>query len=79
MKCGCPIYFFLNSANLTCRGKDISKYFREYLGLRNNESRLQFRFPFIKDDSSTVININIPIIHRVPLQPVLEDVHSHAN
>ena len=29
--------FFLNSANLTCRGTDISKYF---LGLRDNESRL---------------------------------------
>ena len=34
VKCGCSIYFFLNSANLTCRGTDISKYFRESLGLR---------------------------------------------
>ena len=32
--------FFLNSANLICRGTDISKYFRESLGLRDNESRL---------------------------------------
>ena len=31
---------FLNSANLLCRYTDISKYFREYLGLRDNESRL---------------------------------------
>ena len=34
------IYFFLNTANLICRGTDISKYFRESLRLRDNESRL---------------------------------------
>ena len=28
VKCGCLINFYLNSANLTCRGTDISKYFR---------------------------------------------------
>ena len=32
--------FFLNSANLICRDMDISKYFRESLGLRDNECRL---------------------------------------
>ena len=32
--------FFLNSANLICRGTGISKYFRESLGLQDNESRL---------------------------------------
>ena len=32
--------FSLNSANLICRGTDISKYFRESLGIRDNESRL---------------------------------------
>ena len=32
--------FFLNSANLICRDTDIWKYFRESLGLRDNESRL---------------------------------------
>ena len=32
--------FFLNSANLICRDTTISKYFRESLGLRDNESRL---------------------------------------
>ena len=32
--------FFLNSANLICRGTDISKYFRQSLGIRDNESRL---------------------------------------
>ena len=31
---------FLNSANLICRGMDISKCFRESLGIRDNESRL---------------------------------------
>ena len=34
------IYFFLNSENLICRGTDISKYFRESCGFRDNESRL---------------------------------------
>ena len=40
VKCGCSIYFFLNSAILICRGTDISKYFRESLGIRDNESQL---------------------------------------
>ena len=31
---------FLGSANLICRGTDISKCLRESLGLRDNESRL---------------------------------------
>ena len=32
--------FFLNSANLVYRGTDISKYFKESLGLRDNEIRI---------------------------------------
>ena len=32
--------FFLNSANLICRGMDILKYFKESLGLRDYKSRL---------------------------------------
>ena len=40
VKCGCSTCFFLNSANLICRCTDISKYFRESLGIRDNESRL---------------------------------------
>ena len=44
MKCFCLIHLFLNSANLICRGKDISKYFRESLRLRDNESRLHLQF-----------------------------------
>ena len=44
VKCGCSKYIFLNSANLICRGTDISKYFIESLGFRDNESRLYFMF-----------------------------------
>ena len=40
VKCGCKIYLFLNSANQICRGTDTSKYFKESLGLRDNESGL---------------------------------------
>ena len=40
VKCGCSIYFFLKSANQICRSTDILKYFRESLGIRDNESRL---------------------------------------
>ena len=32
--------FVLNSANLICTGTDISKYFGESLGIRDNDSRL---------------------------------------
>ena len=42
VKCGCSIYFFLNSSNLICRGTDISRYFRESIRIRDNESRLYF-------------------------------------
>ena len=47
VKCGCSNYFFLNSANLICRGTDISKYFRGSLGIRDNESRLYFHQCFV--------------------------------
>ena len=43
VKCGCSIHFFLKSANLICRCTDILKYFRESLGIRDNESRLYFK------------------------------------
>ena len=36
-------YFFPESANLICRGTDISKYLIESLGIRDNESRLYIR------------------------------------
>ena len=44
MKCGCSIYFFPNSANLICRGTDFSKYFRESLGFRDDESQLYLKY-----------------------------------
>ena len=50
VKCGCSNYCFLNSANLICRGTDISKYFRESLGIRDNESRL---YIFIVEKNDT--------------------------
>ena len=39
------VHFFLNSANLICRGKDISKYFRASIVVRDNESRLYLKIP----------------------------------
>ena len=36
------LFFLTDSANVICRGTDISKYFRESLGIRDNESRLYF-------------------------------------
>ena len=42
VKCGCSNYFYLNSAIRICRGTDISKYLRESIGIRDNESRLYF-------------------------------------
>ena len=44
VKYGCSNYFFLNSANLICRGTDISNYFGESLGIRDNESRLYISY-----------------------------------
>ena len=46
VKCGCSNYFFLNFENLICWGTDISKCFRESLGIRHNESRLYFPLPW---------------------------------
>ena len=33
-------FYFLNSGNLICRSTDISMYFRVFLGVRDNVSRL---------------------------------------
>ena len=38
------VRFFLNSENLICRSTVISIYFRESLGVRDNESRLYLHF-----------------------------------
>ena len=40
VKCGYSVQIGLSSVNLLCRGTDISKYFRGFLGLQDNESRL---------------------------------------
>ena len=45
VECGKSNEFFLNSANLICRSTDISNYFRESLGIRDNESRLYLFWP----------------------------------
>ena len=42
VKCGCSNYFFLNSENLICRGTDISKCFRESLGIPEQESMYMY-------------------------------------
>ena len=39
-KMWCSVYFCLKCANLICRGTNNSNYFRESLGLQNNENRL---------------------------------------
>ena len=44
VKCGCSIYCFpLSLSTLICRGKDISKYFSESFGIRDNKSRLYLK------------------------------------
>ena len=43
VKCVSSSYFFLHLVILICRGTDISKYLRESLGLRDNDSRLSLR------------------------------------
>ena len=60
------ITFFLYSSNLICRGTDISKYFRESLGLRDNESHVE--------KQQQKLNVHVVLfltIHSVP-----EDNHN---
>ena len=52
--------FYLNSANLICRSTDISKYFRQSLGIRDNESRL-----YVSDKSTQLdMGLGFPIFKR---------------
>ena len=46
VKCSYTNYFFLSSANLICQSTDISKYFRESLGIRDNQSLLYIKVGF---------------------------------
>ena len=55
VKCGCSIYFFLSSANLFCRGMDISKYLRESIGLPYNENRL-YMSPHLGDEMHLLLS-----------------------
>ena len=59
VKYGCSIHFF--PANLICRGTDISKYFRESLEIRDNESRLVYVY------KKTTFNFLLFFCFLVPL------------
>ena len=48
VKFDCSFDIFLNSANLICWSRDISKCFREFLRLRDNESQLYFCILLLK-------------------------------
>ena len=52
--------FFLNSANLICRTTDISKYFGQFLGVRDYKSRL-YIYLWMKS-LSTILQIFISIM-----------------
>ena len=55
VECGYSSCFYLNSANLICT--DISRYFRESLGIRDNVSRLYYiQFPAICTRESTFVS-----------------------
>ena len=60
--------FFLNSANLICRDTDISKYFRESLGLRDNESRL-YMYGHVSHLEANYF------FHRLPYTKLLQAYH----
>ena len=60
------VIFFLNSSTLICRSTDISKYFRESLGVRDNKSRLYI-----------IKVLNIPLV-GMPASfdiPILDNIH----
>ena len=56
VKGGRSIYVLLNSANLTCQGTDIAKYFRDSLRIRDNESRLYWY---------EIRDVLVPILHAL--------------
>ena len=63
VKCGCANYVFRNSANLICRGTDISKYFSESLGIRDNEWLYTLNIRTLQLHTTFVLthNENMPI------------------
>ena len=51
---------FLNSANLICRGTDISKCFRESIGIRDNEGQLYVNIQrFYKRTANVLVRLRI--------------------
>ena len=73
---------FLTLSILICRGTDISKYFSEYLGYRDNESRLQYGYSCLYLSINTNIMVcknrgswDVPLkIGRLPSE-VLYSIH----
>ena len=49
-------FYFLNSGNLICRSTDISMYFRESLGVRDNVSRLYSKCLFQNMNEFSTLN-----------------------
>ena len=49
------LFLFLNSANLICQSTDISKYIRESLGIRDNESR---QYVLSKNSRKNITNLS---------------------
>ena len=52
---------FLILSTLICRGTDISKYFSESLGIRDNESRLYFPGALLPFFTGTCIATHSPV------------------
>ena len=61
------IIIFLNSANLICRSTDISKYFRESLGIRDNESRLYLNVLFYYTWNESGFNLDLLPGHKLKI------------
>ena len=62
VNCGCSIYFDLNFAYLICPSTYIAKYFRESVGLRDNNSRqnLNVSSALIRQMSILHCNVFVP-------------------
>ena len=71
MKFGCSFAILLNSANLIYRSTDISRCFRESLGLRDNENHLHIT---LKVEGYNFMGSKLAVIslsNAPSLQPVL--------
>ena len=61
---------FLSSANLICRSMDMSKYFRESLRIRDNESQLYSVWESIQSAMSLSISDEICLVAEQEEPPV---------